>query len=349
MKHVCSCKLTLSIIALALFFSLVGCSRESDIAISYVVEPLGRYTETEVSLPSGLENIIGLQSGADASSVNLVGTVSTFDNNAGAQLIWYTADKDTLEWTEAAKISLGSIQNVTAAAWDSTDTLYVCYPSPESSYSTLAYINNDTIIPVYDIESDTPIKSINISAGNEVVVQDKYDVSAFSSDGEKIITVADAEAGSSDTEVTSKQETYAVSGNKLVLIEKGEMLFYSLDTSSPALDYTISAPSSSPETQQVMTTLSDGTWALMNSSGLYRVVYNSSMLEQIFDSSIGNPMFPRIELLGLTELGQFTFLLLGHNGSGYVMYKYTYDAEAPVFPETIVEAEAYIAYSSDAD
>lgn len=303
---------------------------------------MGRYVETEISLPAAsVMGILGMQARPDG-TVDLL-CYANRQEAGPLEIVWYQSADGGATWTVKDCLALEEVFSpvdtnaaLNTACWDAEGRLYVYY---EEYVSNVGGVVRDGIAVV----DDSGVTMLDWSMpkttdGSNVVAIRVADNGDILLGGVLEIRQVDRDTGAVKYSYMSKDRLGSVDGwdvleNTLWFSENDGIRSFDLTTGKEG--ETLPATASTQEgsnygTVYRMVSATENGIYYADEHGLFRALPGNSVSEKLLDGnmcSLGLPSVDRISMVALPE----GFLVLGYAGSAYHIYSYRYDPETPTF------------------
>lgn len=360
--------------------TLSGCSsgnnpspQGNDPSNSNANAAMGRYIETELSLPENVGNIISLVEKKDA-ALEIIYNLD--DTMIGP---WYlaTSSDQGKTWSEQTpawlkEIEQSNIQNIGYSSDDSmlvqyslySDEMWEIIRNPEKRASLAGYHEDDevtdmefpsTVILRVDAQGNTTnidksllVPESNLPINGKIVLLENGDIVAGS-----YFDIVQFDGTTLEAKNTFSLQGYPQNpdficqGDTLFVAAGDKILLYSLTTGeqtgeiadtqpAPAQtedSFTVTYNNSSPT--KLLSTSADGNSIFYaDTTGIYREVVGGNISEKIVDGTLSSFNMPSLTCKWFYALKGDSFLALFKEDDNYTLMSYAYSPDVPTIPNT---------------
>lgn len=307
----------------------------------------GRFIESEVTLPEGIDRIWSMEKGSD-------GSITLLGQNTESLRVYLLKSSDLGESWDVKDVGLVYEEYITATA-----------VAPDGSAAALGYfsdIDNGDSYVMKQIAADgsvtvTPVampEAVGMSIGN-MARQAKFsaDGRLFVKDMNGELLVVDRASGESKKffDATGERTAYfGIAGDKLLLVQDGGIPVYSVADASVlpedvVLTELIKSDASyymeNEKSYYVVFTagMDEGSIVYANSSGVYYHADGANVNEQLVNGALNSLADTTIGLCGIVMMDEENFLLQTEQTGGDKLLRYRYDKNISAVPD--IELNVY--------
>lgn len=308
----------------------------------------GRFIESELTLPEGIDRIWSMEKGSD-------GSITLLGQNTESLRVYLLKSSDLGESWDVKDVGLVYEEYITATA-----------VAPDGSAAALGYfsdIDNGDSYVMKQIAADgsvtvTPVampEAVGMSIGN-MARQAKFsaDGRLFVRDMNDELLVVDRASGESKKFLNATGERtayFGIAGDKLLLVQDGGIPVYSVADASVlpedvVLTELIKSDASfaqvvSEKIYDVVFTagMDEGSIVYANSSGVYYHADGAGINEQLVNGALNSLADTTIGLCGIVMMDEENFLLQTEQTGGDKLLRYRYDKNISAVPD--IELNVY--------
>lgn len=333
-KRVCALALALSLLAAA------GCTGNGN---PKATQPaMGRYVETELTLPADFALVSGMRSTEDG-TLELLGYPKPPDGPGPIYLHLYRSADGGKSWTEETPAWLDffnseeSAYGINSVAWAADGTLWFYIESQGDWTYALARLEVDRVTildwEVPSASDGSGMRSFRVAENGDLIldcVNEFLQVDPATGQVKNIYTAPVGEGG-------NWNDGWAVNGNVLAVSEQSRIVQYDITTGKVRASLPCQGTSLYTYDTGIYYRLfdfgPDGNLYFCDAKGIYRTVEGNDTLEQLADGSLLSISTPSVRMQRLVALKD-QFLILAWVNDAWKVFSYVYDPNTPTLPDT---------------
>lgn len=337
---------------------LNGCKNKED-PKKEEAAALGRYIETEHTLPEKIQYICGIHQ-------NKKGELELLATTKDYKIVNYISKDNGITWVQkdfskAEKFIMDKEYALSGTAWDKNDRLYLCmsvYEDKDGNYAfkedKIGFVDETGEVEILDYSltwdelGGVGVNDMKITDNGDFIIRRTFSLTHVNGKTGKILNdykSPDNEYGEiDDYSIFEDTLTFSVLNTiySYDLASKEKLGNFSPETYKAPKESNVSYSNEYRDTLLV-TYDTEGTLYYMNQSGLYRCMNNNTMFEKVIDGDLTSFGIPSIKQQQFFIDGDKFIFLNSNNETAGLMY-FEFDATVPTLPST--ELSIYSLYEN---